>query len=199
MARTTLLALALLGLIGTAALATGIEQVGVDGSSTQYPALIESPINNKPVKLVITGTALRKKYLFNVYTVASYVQAGYAIHNAEELAGADVPKQLHLVMERDVDGKDLAEAFRSAVRLNYVEPGYNAELDKLSGLLRAHSVKKGDHIWLTSLPGKGLHCVIVGKAEVFIPSSGFARAVWEIYLGPRNIGESIKSALVSRL
>src|SRR5690349_24132789 len=100
MARRRLLALAVLGLFGATALAA--EMVGVDGSTTQYPTVIESPINNKPVKLVLTGTALRKEFLFNVYSLGSYVQQGVRVRNADELAGADVPKQLHLVLERDL-------------------------------------------------------------------------------------------------
>src|SRR5690242_8417239 len=106
MVRSRVLALALLGLFGAAALA--VESVGVEGSQTQYPTLIESPISNKPVKLVLTGTAMRKKLLFNVYTVGSYVQEGTQVHSADDLASADVPKQLHLVMERDMDGKTMA-------------------------------------------------------------------------------------------
>jgi hypothetical protein len=197
MMRRTIPALALLALVGAAAPAN--EMVGVDGSDTQYPALIESPIDGKPVRLFLTGTALRKRYLFNVYTIASYAQAGVQIHNAEELAGADVPKQLHLVMERDVDGKTMAAAFREAVRLNYPAPAFNAELDRLTAVIQATPLKKGDHVWLSHVPGKGFHARLAGKKEILIPNVRFSRAIWEIYLGKNNLGTAIKEGLTSRL
>ena len=197
MARSRLLALALLGLFGAAALAT--ETVGVEGSQTQYPTLIESPINNKPVKLVLTGTAMRKKLLFNVYTIGSYVQEGAAVHSAEDLADADVPKQLHLVLERDLDGKTMAAAFRDAVRLNYAAPTFASELDTLARLLEESSVKKGDHVWLSHVPGLGFHVRLPDKKQMVIPNSAFSKAIWEIYLGKNNLGEGIKQGLTSRL
>ena len=39
----------------------------------------------------------------------------------------------------------------------------------------------------------------VGRWLVAGTEMDFARAVWEIYLGPNNLGESIKKGLVSRL
>lgn len=197
MVRTTLLAVALLGL--SAAAAPAAEMVGVEGSNTQYPALVESPINNKPVKLVLTGTALRRKFLFNVYTLASYVEVGVQVHNADDLAGADVPKQLHLVMERDVDGKTMAESFREAIRLNYAAPAFDAELGRLADALQGTTLKKGDHVWLSHVPGVGFHARLVGKKEILIPSVRFSRAIWDIYLGKNNLGEAIKQGLTSRL
>jgi Chalcone isomerase-like len=197
MVRTRLLALALLGLFGTAALA--VETVGVDGSETQYPTLIESPINKKPVRLVLTGTAMRKKLLFNVYTVASYIQEGAPARTADDVAAADLPKQLHLVMERDVDGKTMASAFRDAVRLNYPAPAFAKELDTLARVLEENPVKRGDDVWLTHVPGLGFHLRLAGKKEVVIPNSAFSKAIWEVYLGKNNLGESIKAGLTSRL
>jgi hypothetical protein len=197
MARSRFLALALLGLFGAAAPAA--ETVGVEGSQTQYPTLIESPINNKPVKLTLTGVAMRKKVVFNVYTLGSYVQEGAAVHNAEDLASADVPKQLHLVMERDVDGKTMAGAFREAVRLNYPAPAFTQELDTLARVLEETSVKKGDHVWLSHVPGLGLHVRLPGKREVVIRNSAFSRAIWEVYVGRNNLGDAIKQGLTSRL
>src|SRR5262249_38425646 len=119
--------------------------------------------------------------------------------SAEELAAADCPKRLHLVMERTVEGKDLAEAFRSAIRLNYPEPAFAEEVQTLVQLLRGDSARKGDHIYLTHVPGVGLHCSRSGKAEFLIKNPRFARAVWDIYLGKNNVGEAVKKGLVSRL
>src|SRR5205085_128049 len=80
--------------------AAAADMVGVPGSSTQFPAAKDATIDGKPVSLVLTGCALRQKYFFNVYSVASYVQDGAKVRTPEELAAADCPKRLELVMER---------------------------------------------------------------------------------------------------
>lgn len=190
-------AAALLVLCGGLALAA--ELVGVEGSGTQYATPITARVAGKDVSLRLTGTALRKKFIFSVYSIGSYIQDGVIAHNAEELSAADCPKRLHLVMERDVNGKDMAEAFRTAIRLNYDEPAFNDEPNRLAEFMQPLTAAKGDHIWLTHVPGVGLHCLVVGKTEITIPSVPFARAVWEIYLGKNNLGEEIKKGLTSRL
>jgi hypothetical protein len=102
-------------------------------------------------------------------------------------------------MERAVDGKDLAEAFRAAVRLNYPDPAFAREITTLAQFLRSTAAQKGDHILLTQVPGVGLHCSLAGKADFLIKNPAFSRAVWDIYLGKNNLGEGIKKGLVSRL
>src|SRR5262249_44250242 len=115
------------------------------------------------------------------------------------LAAVDAPKQLHLVMERDVEGKDMAAAFRDAIRLNYPAPQFDSEVNQLAEFLQAHPVKKGDHVWLTHIPGTGLHPLLVGETEVVIGNAAFSEGVWAIYLGKNKLGLSIKEGLTSRL
>jgi hypothetical protein len=184
-------------LIGTTLLAA--ELVGVPGSSTKYPSEMEAPVAGKTVKLVLTGAAMRTKFVVHVYTVGSYVEQGAPVHTPEALAAADCPKLMHLVMERTVDGKDMAEAFRSAIRMNHPEPEFNEEVNALVQFMRGMSVHKGDHVHLIHVPGVGLHCSVSSGAQFLIKNVRFSRAVWEMYLGKKNIDEGIKKALVARL
>jgi hypothetical protein len=194
-----LAAVVLVGLCGAVALAEN--EVTVPGSTAKFPPLIESKIGDNAVKLDITGAALRTKLVFNVYAIASYLQDGVVVHSAEELAAVDAPKQLHLVMERDVDGKDMAAAFRDAIRLNYPAPQFDSEVNLLAEYLQAHPVKKGEHVWLTHVPGVGFHARVVSKTDkaMIITNPAFSKAVWDIYLGKNNLGLSIKEGLTSRL
>jgi hypothetical protein len=178
---------------------SAVELVGVRGSNTQYTTTMDITIGDKPFHLVLTGVALRQKFLFNVYTIGSYVLEGAAVHTAEELAAIDQPKQLHLVMERDVAGGDIAEAFRVAVRQNYPTPYFNEEVNRLVEMLREINFTKGDHIYLTHQPGIGLRCQVIGKGDFTIENPDFSRAVWDIYLGKNNLGDGIKKGLISRL
>src|SRR5947209_13160699 len=98
------LAVALLVLGGAGVLAA--ELVGVSGSDTQFTTTMEATIDGKPVKMVLTGVALRQRLFLNVYAIFGYVQEGAKVRTPWELAAVDCPKRLHLVMERTVEGKD---------------------------------------------------------------------------------------------
>ena len=178
---------------------SAVELVGVHGSSTQYTTTMDITIGGQPVHLVLTGVALRQKFFFNVYTIGSYVLDGAVVHTAAELAALNQPKQLHLVMERDVEGGDIAEAFLIAIRQNYPTPNFNEEVNRLVEKIREIQFKKGDHIYLTHQPGIGLRCQVIGKGDFTIDNPDFSRAIWDIYLGKSNVGEGIKKGLVSRL
>jgi hypothetical protein len=184
---------------GIAATAHGQEMVTATGSSRQYPTKVETSIADKKVSLNLTGAVLRKRAFFSVYTVGSYVQGGTNIKTADQLAGADTVKQLHIIMERDVSGQDMAKAFRDAIMAAYPDNRFAAELSQLCALLEAHPVAKNDEIWITHFPGYGIYCNLVGKKTQWIKGLPFAKAVWDIYLGPKCINESIKAALISRL
>ncbi len=196
MKKNSLLTIAVVILTAGAVLA---QQVGVPGSNVKYHPEIEVNIGGKTTRLVLTGTALRTKLVVNVYAIGSYVEKGSSVYNAESLAAADVAKRLHLVMERTLDGRDMAEALRSAIRANYGEPQFNEEINSLVQYMNSTSVRKGDHIFLTHVPGIGLQINAAGKADFLIKNVAFSKAVWEIYLGKKNIGESIKKGLTSRL
>jgi hypothetical protein len=172
---------------------------GMNVGSARYPATTVVNANGTGVNLVLTGAAMRQRYLFNVYAIAGYVQAGTAISNAEELARADVVKQLHLVMQRDVAGRDVAESFRAAIRVNYPEPAFNAEVDALVQKLRDGTARRGEQILLTHLPGVGLQVSVSGKDPFVIKNAAFSKAVWDIYLGANNVSDAVKRGLVSRL
>ncbi len=170
-----------------------------DSTDSRFPATITSRVGGKPLTLVLTCSALRKKYGFSVYTVASYAQQGVKIRDASDLAKADVAKQLELIFEREVDGQTMATSFRGSIGANHPAPAFSGELAKLEQYFQAHSPKQGDQIWLTHIPSVGLGCHLAGQSGIVIDGVGFARAVWEAYLGPNNIGVAIKEGLTSRL
>lgn len=186
-------------LLVSAACVWAVELVGVHGSNTQYTTTMDITIGDKPFHLVLTGTAVRQKFFLNVYTLGSYVLEGAAVHTAEELAAINQPKQLHLVMERNVEGSDIAEAFLVAIRRNYPTPYFNDEVNRLVEMMREINFTKGDNIYLTHQPGIGLRCQVIGKGDITIDNPDFSRAIWDIYLGNNNIGEGIKKGLISRL
>lgn len=194
--RRVLLTLSLLAL---AIVAVRADDVGVSGSDITYPSEVKTTAGGKSANLVLTGTALRKKLFFSVYTIGSYVEQDSGVRDGDELAAKDCPKQLHLVLERDVKGTDMADALRSAIRANYDDPDFASELRMLVEFMNKLDIRKGDNVRLTHVPGKGLHADIEGKAQLLIENPAFSKAVWDIYFGKNNVGEATKKALVSRL
>src|SRR4051812_48391406 len=178
--------------------ATAGETVGVDGSSARFPAAIEVQAAGQPVRLSLTGAALRKKAFIRLYTIASYLQDGVAAKTADQLAAADGVKVLVLVMELDVAGEDIADGIRAGVRLNHPADAFAPELARVGQILRAMRLDKGDRVTLIAAPGAGLRCQVAGKAEAVVGDPASARAVWAIYFARNNLSDAIKSALVSR-
>jgi Chalcone isomerase-like len=185
-------------LVGVGGLAAG-EMVGVAGTSARFATAVEVQVAGKSVKLALTGATLRKRAVVSVYSIASYLQDGVSAKSAEQLAAADGVKLLLLVLERDVNGRDMADAIQTGIRLNYPPDAFASELGKVMKTLGGMDLRKGDHVMLTAIPRVGLRCQVVGKTDVVIENPAFARAIWDIYLGRNNLGDAIKAGLTSRL
>lgn len=166
---------------------------------TSFNAEIDRAIGERTVTMALTGSAVRKKLFFQVYAIGSYVEKGASIRSAEQLAAADVPKQLHLIMLRNVSGPDMAEAFEAITRKNYPAPMFAEEIKAFSNLLRARTASTGDHFFLTHIPKVGLEVKHLGKEAVVIRNPQFSQAVWDNYLGKTNVGEDVKRGLISKL
>ena len=162
---------------------------------TLFPAQIESAIGDHTVKLVRTGSGLRKKGDFRVYAVASYLEDGVKVQSARELAEIDRAKQLHLVFMLRVSGDDLTQAFRKIFRENHPEPAFSDELKALLNLFQKGGARNGDHVWITHIPTVGLQCRCGKQEEILIKNVDFSRAVWDNYFGKSNAGEEVKRAL----
>jgi hypothetical protein len=179
-------------------LAFADDLVPVKGSDVKYPTTVTATLGDKQYAQKLTGVAMRKKAFVDVYTIGSYVVNDFRGKTPEELAAADVVKQLHLVMERNVSGTDMARAFETAIRANYGNE-FDQDMKKLTDLISQFDLHKGDQVWITHIPGYGVHFNLVGKKQEFIPGLKLAKAIWDIYLGPKNVGEAVKKGLTSRL
>jgi hypothetical protein len=176
------------------------ETVEVPGSSIRFNKKTTYQIDGKEVTMDLTGTGLREKYYINVYAVGSYIAGDSSIKSAPQLASADVPKMLHLIFERDVDGGEMVDGLTTGITYNYSKKEFAKELKALGDYMRANPLRQGDNVWIAHVPGYGLSVNITGRpSPVNIPSLKFSKAVWDIYVGPKNLGQHIKSGLTSRL
>jgi len=174
------------------------EMVGVNGSKVRFPAQLEVPNGGKPVKLALTGAALRTRTIITQYAVASYLQEGVTVKSAEQLAAADSYKVLYLILESNLSGRELAESLFAAIRANSPK-GFTTELQELRVIFGDQQLKAGQEIKMTWLPKSGVRFQVKGKTDVQVANPAFARALWEAYLGASHQGDSVKSGLISRL
>jgi hypothetical protein len=182
----------------TALAAADGETVVVQGSEVRYLLKTQVTVGYQPVRLVLTGTAMRKGHGLNIYAIASYIQDGVAAKTAEQIVAADAVKMMHLTLERNLDGQMMFDGIRSGIRLNHSLDAFTGEMGQLERTLRANDWPRGQALMLTSLPKVGLRCQAPGKADVMIANPAFAKAVWEIFLGRNSLGDAVKSGLTSR-
>jgi len=187
-----------LALVATATASAEEKMVTAPGTKVEYPVTITESVGDKPISMRLTGAGLCTKAIFSVYAVASYVADAATVKSPAELAAADVPKRLHLVMEREVAGKDMSENIRAGIAGNH--PGeFAEELKALDDYCKKLTLKKGQHIRLTHTPGVGLTALIGQDQALEIPNVKFAVAIWEIYFGKKPLNDKLKKQLASRM
>lgn len=194
------LSLALLAVLTWVPHASAQSQLKVKGSKKTFPSAIKQKHEKKQIPLRCTGVALREKVWFNVYVIASYVQEDATPKDAAALAKADVWKVLHLQLERNVDGDDMSEAFVEAIRSNYPkESQFKAEIARMNAFFADKECKENQSIRFVWQPKVGVSVLLPGCKPLLFKSTGFAQAIWEIYLGKKNVGKDIKAGLIKRL
>jgi hypothetical protein len=187
--------------VGALAAPTGsaADPVPVRGSQVTYSPSVEVQGKDRNVKLSLTGVGLRTRIGLRVYAVASYIQDGAAVRTAEDVVKADAVRLLHLVMERTVEPAEFLGAFKDAVGKTYPADKFAAEFKQLAEAVGDTAAAKGDHVTMLYVPGAGVRIRLADKVDVTVKGADFARALWEVYLGPKPIDESLKKGLVGML
>lgn len=175
------------------------DTAAVEGSSTRFPTQVTLPVDGKPVALKLTGTALRKKFVFNVYAMGSFLQDGAKASTAEEVAAAETAKMFYLVMEREVSSRDFTDAMKTAIGNTQDVEKFNGDFAQISTAIGDKALRKGDHVMLLASPNGQLKISIINRVELTIKNPEFSQAVWNIYLGSKPVNAEMKTGLVSRL
>ncbi|CAN5271130.1 hypothetical protein BH11PLA2_BH11PLA2_12560 [soil metagenome] len=175
------------------------DAVPVAGSEVSFVPKVQQLAQGKDVNLNITGTALRSRFTFKVYALASYLQDGVTVKNAEELAKVDAVKLLHLVMERKVTGADFIDAFKTAVGESRAKTEFAAEFKKLNEALKGATADNGEYVLMLYVPNVGTRFRVQDRIDITIENKEFASAIWGTFLGPNAIDDDMKKGLVSQI
>src|SRR5262245_47162232 len=146
--------------------------------------------------LTLNGLGLRQATMLkiNVYVAALYVAQKSADANA--ILAANTPKQLVLHFVRDVDSKDLKEAWEEGFENNAKAqlPALKECIAKLQAWMV--DMKSGQKLTFTHKPGAGIEVDINGTVKGTIEGDDFAKAFLAIWLGAKPPNAGIKEGLL---
>lgn len=222
-----LVALAALGAVtplATAVYQGAEEWVEEPKSEVRFPLRIPA-LGTKDAKHLVTGTGLRTKTIFKVkvYAYALYVdEAGAREHLASwkgkthdqlaadgkfysKLLHDDFGKSLRLVMTRDVDGEDMAEAFEDALEprvelaaTEYEMPGGAEALAKFRAFFDVDEIVEDTVLDFTWHKGGKLVAAVSGRVVGTVQNKALCWALFDVYLGSDPIEEKGKRTVIGR-
>ena len=146
--------------------------------------------------LLLNGLGLRKKFVVKVYVAGLYLEQKSSDPGA--IIKAESPKRLVMQFVRGVSKNQIADAFDEGFKNNAPDASrtMKADIDRLLGALE--TVKDGDQMVFTCLPGAGTTLAINGKEKLTIATPTFAPALFSVWLGPKPPNADLKKGLLGQ-
>jgi hypothetical protein len=165
----------------------------------RFPAAIETTVAGRSEVLRFTGTAIRKKLGIAFFRIAAYCDVDASPADVDAMVAADVPKRLILVMVRNIPPSLFRRGFEDGFANNDPNDQFLPEREILLDYLAARPLNEGDYVTLTHLPRGGLECRRNEESVLTITQPGFARVVWNVYMGPRACSVDLRKGLGTEL
>jgi hypothetical protein len=158
------------------------------------------------LELVCVGAGLRAKALLgpiavSVYAVALYVDAAGASSVAAEalLSSSTAVQTLFITFARTVTPEQFIAALSEQLAPVL---GKDAALDAFRAFIRTQQLEKGSSVLLSRLPEGAVEVSVLPPGAVAAPatagarfeSPAFARALFDVYLGPASIVPDARAA-----
>lgn len=146
--------------------------------------------------LVLNGMGLRTKYMVKVYVAGLYLAQKSS--DPQAILKADAPKRIIMHFVRNVSKSQITDGFTESFEGNAPDAAKNLkpEIDRLFAAL--DSVKDGDEIVFTYLPGVGTSLSIAGKEKLTIASTAFAEMIFSVWLGPKPPNAALKKGILGQ-
>lgn len=146
--------------------------------------------------LVLNGLGLRKKYMVKVYVAGLYLEQKSSDPSA--ILKPDAAKRIVMHFVRGVSKNQIVDAFNESFEDNSpdAKQTMKSEIDQF--LSAFDSVKEGDEILLTYIPGTGTTVAFSGKDKLTISAPAFASVLFSVWLGPKPPSSDLKAGLLGR-
>jgi hypothetical protein len=147
-------------------------------------------------KLVLNGLGLRTKFVVKVYVAGLYLQQKSSDANA--IIKSDTPKKIVMQFLHAASKSQMTDAFDESFKDNTPEAvtTMKGDIDKLLGALE--SVKVGDQMVFTYVPGTGTTFAINGKDKVTIFNPAFGPVLLSVWLGPKPPNPDLKKGILGQ-
>jgi hypothetical protein len=160
----------------------------------KFPATVSFEEGGKKIELQATGVSTRKKLMFKVYSVASYLEGGLskeAANRTQAVLDSDKAKQLTLKWVRGVEAAKVADGYRESFKIaaDGQEAALSKEINQYIGFFN-HDVSKGEEQVIRQLPGGVVQVYINGKLAGTITNEAFAKVLWKIWFGKKSVVNS---------
>ncbi len=148
-------------------------------------------VAGKPLQL--NGAAVQKKFVFDVYAVAMWLER--PTRSARDAVTSEQVKRLQLHMLRSAKSAQVADALRAGFQRT--NPNHAALKDRLDRLLSAiPDLQSGDVFHITYIPGEGTTLESEHGKTLTLPGKDFGQAMFNIWLGTDPGTERIKGELM---
>jgi len=138
-------------------------------------------IKGKSCKL--NGMGVRKKFFFKIYVGGLYME-----HPSNKprkvITDTGIKRVVMHFLYKEVSAKKMVEAWTEGFKENLGDEftPMKKKIDQFNALF-TESVRKGDEVWVTYLPGKGTQVIVNGKEKGIIKGKDFMEAVFSIWFG----------------
>jgi len=146
--------------------------------------------------LVLNGLGLRTKMMVKVYVAGLYVTQKSS--DAGAIVKADAPKKMVMQFLHSASKSQMTDAFDESFENNTpdAKKTMKADVDRVLGALE--SVKPGDQVVFTYVPGTGTTLAINGADKVTIAGAAFTEMMFSVWLGPKPPNEGLKKGLLGQ-
>jgi hypothetical protein len=179
------------------------ETVKEPSTGKTFPSQITMTYEGTSHTLTLTGTAVRKKFVFKVYGMAHFAEDPQPGSFKSVIAGIlkdGKAKQITMEFVRDVEVDKILSAYRDGFAENATAEEQKAIAPSLKTFLTyfTKDVKENDRFVLQWLPGGIILAETQGVTHPAITDATFARILWTIWLGEDSIvdPEDLVSLLV---
>jgi len=160
---------------------------GIDFPDTQS-------IGGKQCKL--NGVGIRKKVIINVYVAGLYLEK--PTKNAAQVINSDQAKRVHIeFLYKEVRADQLTEAWDEGLAGNAgsLSPALRAKFAKFNAMF-TESLKKGETMTFTYIPGTGTDVTIKGRSKGVIEGADFMKALFSVWFGPKPPNKGLKTGML---
>lgn len=147
--------------------------------------------------LPLNGAGLRTKTIFHVKVYVLGLYLPQPAHTPTAAVVPDAPKEIQMVLKRDVDQKAIADAISEGFERNSKQDLPKLQMRLLQLRQSIPNLKEGQKLVFTYVPGKGTQLGGAARPTV-IQGKDFFDALLNCWLGKEPADEDLKNQLLGK-